>query len=245
MKKVLLVVLLVVGFAAAYADSLPMMAGVAVTFSPNWGGMSYGIDPTTGFPKKSATDTAGMVSSQNFLGFGAFFDMKFVRLDLSYSMSLGQQIGQVQFDGTNIAKGGGSTNTNAISSFNIQVLGKYPIDLAPGIAIWPALGLEYSLNLAYGPVGTNMNTNENYNDMNDLWLKAGVGADFKISDNFYIVPLVLFGLDLTPVPFKTDDANYKKTSFYLGEAFSSAVSDYKLSVSQMKVDITLGAAYKF
>jgi hypothetical protein len=246
MKKVLLVVLLVTGFAAAYADSLPMMAGVDISFSPYFGGGSLSADKTMS-PAKGGSDTLGDVWSQNYLGFGAFFDMKYVRLDLSYNMSMGVLIDTTTFAGTNLTAGGASTNTNAVANFNIQLLGKYPIDLAPGIAIWPALGLEYNLNLAYGPVGTNMNTNENYNDLNDLWLKAGIGADFKVSDNFYIVPLVLFGLDLTPVPFKTDDDNWKKTTLgaHFGKTFSDTVTDYKLSTYMMKVDVTLGVAYKF
>jgi hypothetical protein len=218
MKKVLLVVLLVCGAAALYAaDGMPaMMGGLELSYSPIW--------QTTSFSGKIlGTDVAGdSTIGMNALGIGAFFDITYVKVSIAYEMSMGGSSSTVKMTKPTESTVNATDAKSAMSALAIQLLGKYPFAVATGIAIWPALGIEYNMNMSVSYDGKDVKkdmTDDAKNDLNDLYLKAGVGADFAVGDKFVVTPSVLIGMNLTAAPKTTaDNTTYSGWEINVGVA---------------------------
>jgi len=98
---------------------------------------------------------------------------------------------------------------NSATYFSLGLLGKYPIDL--GIfTLFPMLGFEYNIFMSSkksveingvtvedesGKFKRSDAPDGHSSDFDMLILQAGVGADFNLTDNIYLRPSVLWGID--------------------------------------------------
>jgi TolB-like protein len=95
-------------------------------------------------------------------------------------------------------------NTQRID-LNIGILGKYPITLWENISVFPAAGLDYSV-CASAKLVRNDGSLYTFNgkdgrqhatdDLNELWVRLGAGADIDINRNVYMRGEILYGTRL-------------------------------------------------
>jgi hypothetical protein len=194
MKKIigLLVVLLL--STGAFAQDISISAGAAVNFM-------YWVN-------SQSDDSGGPEVNQDMgwsaLSAGAFVDLTYVMVNLSYAFTLGSPGVTISVDGTkdNAASDAATAAAEDYSAsyLVITVLGKYPFDVG-GVVIFPMLGAEYQLNLTLYDDDTDLK--DTFSDdadasLNDLYLLAGVGADFDITESLYARVMALFSYCLTP-----------------------------------------------
>lgn len=90
---------------------------------------------------------------------------------------------------------------------SISLMGRYPFALGP-VSLFPLLGIEYDLNLYWkDAAGADLKAGlpqEEKAWLNQLWFKAGVGADIALWKGLFVRPLVLLG-------FKTLNADERAT----------------------------------
>lgn len=173
--------LLVMG-AVAFASPQRMQVGVTGLYDHyNYTVSSSGV---------SFTD------DRNNLVIGAFFDAIYARFIAEY---------QTMLSGTQSLAGISADypSNSSISFVNLIALGKYPFQLGT-TALWPAIGIRYSIPLTYTVSGTNYLSNSNA-DVADLYVCLGGGVDFALGS--VIVGLSAFyDLSLTPNQTKTAPA---------------------------------------
>ena len=118
-----------------------------------------------------------------------------------------------------------------LTFFSLGLLGKYPIDLG-SFTLFPMVGFEYNLFMSAKMSAEGESLKFSRSDMGDdapdmLILQAGVGADFNITDNIYLRPSLLWGIDL---------------SRNTGE---KAIKTAGGSVFKHKLDVGIAVGYKF
>jgi len=124
------------------------------------------------------------------IGFHAFVDTRYLIGSVGFSITQG---------GTLAVTVGGSTATGGLVGtleyVDFALYLKYPLRFGTN-EFFPLLGLQYKLNVAYldaaGTDVTPLLSAQEVADLSELWLKAGVGADFYIR-SFYIRPLLTVG----------------------------------------------------
>lgn len=232
MKKVLIVLVFVLTAGSLFAVS----AGFNVGLTPMW----MNTEISNGFMGPYNWTFTG---SQNYINIGGWVDFDYVRLTVSYEGSLGTESDGLLTNGASVTNG--LVTTNSTTYINLELLGKLPIKISDGFNIWPAIGLEYAICLFDGFTTTNTLTNLNNNDRNDFFLKAGVGADIKIGENIYLAPVVMFGWDLTPIPYLTTDQNIKEGTSGAYTTYADYIKDKIERYSQFKLNISIGLGFKF
>ncbi len=90
---------------------------------------------------------------------------------------------------------------------SISLMGRYPFALGP-VSLFPLLGIEYDLNL-YWKDAAGADLKAGLPDaekawLNQVWFKAGAGADIVLWKNLFVRPLVLLG-------FKVLNADERET----------------------------------
>ena len=78
-----------------------------------------------------------------------------------------------------------------------RILGKYPFELNNGVTLFPVLGLEYSYNLDVKD--KNLWKTSYKDELNDLFVDFGGGADFPLSSSIFLRTSVVAGINLTPM----------------------------------------------
>jgi len=146
-------------------------------------------------------------------GFHAFFDA-------TYAMAkAGMFIGGQAWGDTSVT----------LTFFSLGLLGKYPIDLG-SFTLFPMLGFEYNLFMSASAEGGKLNRADMalLGGSRDMFiLQAGAGADFNITDNIYLRPSLLWGIDL-----------YRNAGEKAAKAAGSSVFKHKL-------DVGIAVGYKF
>jgi hypothetical protein len=190
MKKLLALLVVLLLATGAFAQDINISAGAEIDY--NYLLIGLGTDPVD--------DTIVF----NALSIGAYVDITYVSIGVSYIFSIGDPTGAVYVDGTkDDAASDALTSTiekTSISYLAITALGKYPFDVG-GVTIFPMLGLEYILNLSLEQDGNDLKdtmTDEEKDSLNDLFILGGVGADFNITESIYARVLALFAFNLTP-----------------------------------------------
>ncbi|GHV78874.1 hypothetical protein AGMMS49944_06650 [Spirochaetia bacterium] len=179
MKKAFAIMLVAtVMSTAAFAEGF-LSAGLTV--NPNFGGMTD--------PDLKEITYAGF-------GFGAYFDAKYV------AVNLGLNIVDSYLDGEK------NTVYSPSTYFTIGLLGKYPIAIGEKFSIAPAVGFEYQVFLSNG-----LWSRSDYEDMgasasdiaeqyDNFVIKVGALADFTIVGGLYARAGVLLDIGL---PHKDSD----------------------------------------
>jgi hypothetical protein len=79
-------------------------------------------------------------------------------------------------------------------TFNLGLLGKYPVAVNEKLKVFPLLGIEYDICLSLKD--ENGNELESVGDYSALWFKLGGGLDFALSEKLYLRFETLYGLRL-------------------------------------------------
>ncbi len=188
MKKFISVFVIVVLMGAA-AFAIETSAGGGVKYTNTMSNLEASESPVT----------IEISSAMSEVAIYGFFDAKYIQIDLGYSMITGGSLkesldgmGPLDFSNSADFKGSGSYLT-------LGVLGKYPIQVG-SVTLFPLLGMESKLNLTLkdedgNDVKKDMTSSEKSN-LNQLWFKAGIGADLNITPKVYVRPSILFGTKL-------------------------------------------------
>lgn len=210
MKKIIATLALAVT-AASFATALDMSAGGGVTFS----GVSTKTKTEIGSVKDDNKAT------QTNLGVKGFFDATYAVAEVGYA-----------FDLTN-KKDGKDTKIDS-TNLTLGVLGKYPIAVG-SVTLFPLAGAEYDLNMSYKYDGKDAKkdlTSDAKSSLNQIWIKAGIGADVAINDKLYLRPTALAGYKL-----------HSKAENDTIDLFDKI--NAKATINTFKYDIGLAVGYKF
>jgi hypothetical protein len=195
MKKAALLALALGIAAAVSAEDIAMSAGGGLFFGSDFGGGA-----------NYSGNNADIIGYNQFAtplygwGLHAFFDYEYVETGLSFYWG-GGRWNQIDDDG--------KTPIHDASTFsiNIDVLGKYPVDIMEKMRGFPILGLGYHMVLwGEGGLTKSWGGAEAFDggkgvpkafDLSALWIKFGGGFDYTISDRIYIRPELTYGIRLT------------------------------------------------
>jgi opacity protein-like surface antigen len=159
------------------------------------------------------------------VGFNAFFDASYVMV--KFGMFIG---GNSEEEKIPYAKVFYETTYTFLS---LGLLGKYPIDLG-NFTLFPMLGFEYNifLNSKYtmniggvssgGTIDRSDLADDHASDLDMFILQLGLGADFNLSEQIYLRPSVLWGIDLasseSEKTFRDNKGTIFKSKFDIGIA---------------------------
>jgi len=236
-------------------QGFPVMIGFQLSAIPVWSGSSFdntsdlSLFKATSIPNSESGEISGSdyTEAELYSSATVFIDLKYVRIDTGIGFSLGAP--DIINETVNFALNSPPFNTNLtrVTTNNVQsmtftsgILLKYPIEIAEGFSIWPGAGVEYHYILYSETNGLNAIAND-YNRRDSWWLKGGIGADIRLSEDWYLTPSIVYMYDLTPVPYY-DTQNFRN---YYGVSLSDYISDMNLTVYIWDLVISIGAAYRF
>jgi len=208
MKKRILMVLLIAVLAAGAAFAAPefkMSAGGGAFYAGDFGGgvsMSYKNNIYNYF----YDDTLEMPN--NVFGAYGFFDLTYAEISVGYfsgTMTWEETIS------TNIpGEPSGSYDFSiSFSGINFGLFGKFPIAVSDKILFFPLVGIEYQVVNSAEASGLSISAAQ---DFSALWVKAGVGADFSLTDSIYLRLNALYGIRMESQREK-DTADLIKAAF--------------------------------
>ncbi len=180
--------------AVSAVSALDMSAGVGGYYAGNFGGgvkseisgNMYGIVPF------SLTADFEMPSSG--VGFYGFVDVNYAELSVGLLFGGGKWKGTVGGSAAGQQVADEETEVGDMKQTNLELglLLKYPIDLS-GLKVFPAVGINYSLCLGATLEGEKA---DDPGDLSRLWINFGVGADYNLSENLFIRPVILYGIGM-------------------------------------------------
>jgi hypothetical protein len=170
------------------------------------GGLFFGSD-FGGGAKYEGTDAATIGHDEHVtpvygMGVHTFFDYQYVEAGLSLFFGGGAWGPKKDGEISESVKWDAS-----ITSINIDVLGKYPMEYSDKISWFPIFGLGYHIVVA-GKGGTKTTGEIEFDggvgdgvipkaiEFSALWFKFGGGVDYAISDKLYARGELLYGIRL-------------------------------------------------
>ncbi|MBN1798859.1 MAG: hypothetical protein JW822_09790 [Spirochaetales bacterium] len=207
MKKIIGLLLILLLSTGAFAQDISISAGAGINF----------VYWVTAQSDDSGGPEVNFEMGWSALTGGVFVDLTYVMVNLSYAFTLGGPGATISVDGTKDDAASDAQTTlmedMSASYLIITVLAKYPFDMG-GVVIFPMLGAEYQLNLSLYDDDTDLKdgySDEQNASLNDLYILAGVGADFDITESLYARVMALFSYSLTPEnPGNYDDDDIVK-----------------------------------
>jgi hypothetical protein len=194
MKKIIGLLVIILLSSGAFAQDISMSAGALIDFM-------YWVNAES---NDSGGPEVNTEIGWTALSLGAFVDLTYVMVNLTYTFTIGAPTATVSEDGTkNDAASDAQTEfmeDYSASYLVITVLGKYPFDVG-GVVIFPMLGAEYQLNLTLYDGDNDQKdglSDDEIATLNDLYVLAGIGADFDIMESLYCRVTALFSYCLTP-----------------------------------------------
>lgn len=120
---------------------------------------------------------------------------------------------------------------------SLHMYGKYPIEMK-GFVLFPMVGFEYMANLEYKDHENNDEksdlTEEGQDNLNEFWVKLGLGGDFDLNESSYIRITGMFG--------------YKFQSEYEKSLIKDYITDNEddgLDISWTTMDVEFGVSIGF
>jgi opacity protein-like surface antigen len=142
-------------------------------FSAGLGG-SFSADFLSYFLTSAGKDALGEETpAQIGGGFFAFIDVKYIEYDLGLNF-----LNDADAD-------------LSMTSFEIQLIGKYPIVINNRLAMLPLIGVGFRMVLAQTPSAEGESPVEM---QSNVWFKWGWGADFAFTERIYLRPRILYGI---------------------------------------------------
>jgi hypothetical protein len=161
---------------------------------------SVGVGGYLGGDFGGGTEQGSQKSETPYFGGGgfAFFDATYAELSVGILF------------GSMTTKTGNVENTSSLTNVDIALLGKFPIEIGDSLSIFPLLGVDYQATLSVKD--KNGKEADSPGDFSALWVKAGAGLDFSLTDSFFLRFEALYGIRL-PNKVETDitekDSNAK------------------------------------
>jgi hypothetical protein len=154
-------------------------------------------------------------------GIWGFFDATYAELDAALIWnSITQNVKSSVLDPTGNTKD--EEPNYLITQLNLSLLGKYPFAIGEKFTIAPLLGVDFQIALSnkddkitkdIKKAAGNNNKAPSLGDFwNSLWVKAGVGADYSLTDTLYLRCEALYGIKLNSV-YEKDQAKYWTEDF--------------------------------
>lgn len=223
MKKIVSI-LLVLALVSAGLFAFDMSAGGVFDFTG------------TANSRKMSKDSDYMKEAVNInvIGFKGYFDAQYAVAEIGMNVLVGKQKQTYKNTRFNID----STDRYDVKAtfLNMGIFGKYPFAVAEKIKVFPMLGLDFDIPLSVKvKVGDKYEKAESDDkkEYNRVWLDMGAGADFFVTDNFYVRPQAMFGI-------KLNETKEDKDTKELAKAY-----DTKFSKFGYKFNIGVGVGYKF
>jgi hypothetical protein len=229
MKKGFSLIVLLILACTAFGQ-IQLSAGGGASYSPIWMVSKATAD------EPYAGETVTSTVSVNTLSITGFVDATYVEAYLGMLLTLGDVKASTKFSEGLPGTDSETTDPYSGSWLVIGALGKYPFKVGD-FTIFPLVGFEYDLNLTYKYDGEDVKetlTDDQLDNLNQLWVKAGVAADFSIAGSLFIRPQVLFGLKFL--------SQYEKDGI---EAFESTPGVADASQTDMRLDVGISVGYKF
>ena len=178
-------------------------------------GMPYPTSKTVEAMSKGYFDTDELSYSG---GIWAFFDATYVEADAALVFTSYNQTVKAP-DEPLLSLSGTEKHSYTITHINLALLGKYPFTLNEQWTLFPLLGIDGQIALTNNDgqldkdfkkvkdAGYGVPTLGEF--WNCLWIKAGVGADFNLSQTLYLRGEFLYGIKLNSQN-DTNNAKYWK-----------------------------------
>jgi opacity protein-like surface antigen len=191
MKKIFITLLLVtMAVGGAFAQDFRLSAGV--------GGL-FGLSFTN--TEMSSADMELRADSTNIGGGAyAYFDATYVELTVGLLSRKGFSKSYTKYGGVKTETEIKLEDSPTITTVELGLFGKYPIAINDKVSFFPLLGIDYQMMVSYKDKDGNdllkvlKLIGIDKNDMNSLWLKAGVGLDFSFTDAIYLRLETLYGI---------------------------------------------------
>lgn len=188
-KKIFMGLLLatIVG-TAAFAADFKLSAGAGGFIGGDFGGGT--VISASGYPIEWSMTTP-------YFGGGgyAFFDATYAELSLGVFGGSGEGTYKYSYYGSLTS----AEYDDAVTSFNIGLLGKYPFAINEKFSIFPAVGIDYQAMLSVKVKGNNV-SDDNLDikdaDFSALWFKFGGGFDYALTSHLYLRGEALYGIRL-------------------------------------------------
>jgi len=230
MKK-LFVVLVLLAFTVGGAFAINLSAGVGASIQ------AYSNTLSDSASSGGVTASASNTINYTPLGVSAFFDATYLQAAIGYEVANG---GSSTVSGTGVTTTTSSLNQN-LSYLLFSAYGKYPFKLGP-VSLFPLLGITYLLNLTYtDSSGNNLKsglTSQEQADLNQLWIRGGVGADFSLGQKLYLRPELLTGFKILSSTDNDTVTGVKNALTGLG------LSNVSASMGYWSWDLSLMLGYK-
>jgi opacity protein-like surface antigen len=103
-----------------------------------------------------------------------------------------------------------------ITQLNISILGKYPFAIGEKLQLFPLLGVDFQIaitdrddeiaeDIKSAPGNTTAPSLGEF--WNSIWIKAGIGADYSLTEALYLRCEVLYGIKFNS-KYEDDEAKY-------------------------------------
>ncbi len=175
------------------SNGIPITIGIQIGRSANSYASAYE------YTYMGYDETATVSMTTGFFNISMFVDFKYLRLSTKYFASSQDTTLAVKYDNENDLYDEAYAEDVAFkfSHIDFQGLLKFPFSNCCQTAeIWPAIGVAYSKVLtAEDENGNSMDIKDN---MNDIWLCFGLGADFKLTDWLIFTLSTQLDYSLTP-----------------------------------------------
>lgn len=197
MKKFSAVVVLafcaLLGSFALDVAGMPLNVGIGFMIGPEWSKNTIPSGIGAGYTQWAMTD----------YGFKLYADTPYVQAALGYyGMKYNTKTVYSETLGTTVV----SNYTQASAGFlKLQLLGKYPFQIAKAITLSPLAGFDFDFCVA--AVDDNGQAIGSVSDFNRIFGDLGVAADFNIGKSLYIRPELILGIRLYNPQAQTDRSN--------------------------------------
>jgi len=136
-------------------------------------------------------------------GFYAFFDATYLEVDVG--MLFGSTNTVLEGPGAPPAPNASYDGPN-VTILTLSLYGKLPISLG-SFTLFPMLGIQGDIGLSAKQDDAEVPSDQLADYFNRFWIKLGVGADFNLSEQLYLRPSILYGIN-----FGTKKINEQKGS---------------------------------
>jgi len=141
-------------------------------------------------------------------GFYAFLDATYVEADIG--LLFGSE--KLKYSGGGISL---ENNGPDVSILTLGLYGKYPIDLG-GFTLFPMIGIQMDIGLSAKYNGSEASPSATADYLNRFWVKLGAGIDFNLSEQMYLRPSFLYGINFGAKASDNTKDTYDASAFYHG-----------------------------
>ena len=228
MKKVLIILLLM---SVLFITTIPVFASDFLAV-----GGGFKIIPYTENISISADYYESAIISYDWNDYSvyAFFDAKYIELNVSYYRALTGIYEQTNFGGDLDLKT--EYAPSSISYLDLSLIGKIPLTIGPAGNTFLFAGFSYKLNLTsdYGYINNNGDVKKEFWDQ--MWIKSGFSIDIPLHSKIFVRSA--FSLAF-PLKTKEWDNRIKAMKYIFAEADGLEVNYFGIGA-----ELTIAVGYK-